>query len=164
MYRCMLEQNVSATQSVLKKYADLASLEAIETYFLFYRTLKGDKRLDEQQILQGFEQDMEGRIFPFATAAERFRLIETPAVTVYIPQGKGEHLLVRLRAGEVSKTLFRQLGQYGVPVYRDHLKTLENAGAVCQISEGIWELTDGSLYDNNTGLAMEAETGAAWFA
>lgn len=86
----MLEQNVSATQSVLKKYADLASLEEIETYFLFYRTLKGDKRLDEQQILQGFEQDMEGRIFPFATAAERFRLIETPAVTVYIPQGKGE--------------------------------------------------------------------------
>lgn len=160
----MLEQNVSATQSVLKKYADLASLEAIETYFLFYRTLKGDKRLDEQQILQGFEQDMEGRIFPFATAAERFRLIETPAVTVYIPQGKGEHLLARLRAGEVSKTLFRQLGQYGVPVYPDHLKTLENAGAVCQISEGIWELTDGSLYDNNTGLAMEAETGAAWFA
>lgn len=160
----MLEQNVSATQSVLKKYADLASLEAIETYFLFYRTLKGDKRLDEQQILQGFEQDIEGRIFPFATAAERFRLIETPAVTVYIPQGKGEHLLARLRAGEVSKTLFRQLGQYGVPVYPDHLKTLENAGAVCQISEGIWELTDGSLYDNNTGLAMEAETGAAWFA
>lgn len=160
----MLEQNVSATQSVLKKYADLASLEAIETYFLFYRTLKGDKRLDEQQILQGFEQDMEGRIFPFATAAERFRLIETPAVTVYIPQGKGEHLLARLRAGEVSKTLFRQLGQYGVPVYPDHLKTLENAGAVCQISEGIWELTDGSLYDNNTGLAMEAETGEAWFA
>ena len=46
---------------------------------------------------------MEGRIFPFATAAERFRLIETPAVTVYIPQGKGEHLLARLRAGEVSK-------------------------------------------------------------
>ena len=160
----MLEQNVSATQSVLKKYADLASLEAIETYFLFYRTLKGDKRLDEQQILQGFEQDMEGRIFPFATAAERFRLIETPAVTVYIPQGKGEHLLARLRAGEVSKTLFRQLGQYGVPVYPDHLKTLENAGAVCQISEGIWELADGSLYDNNMGLAMEAETGAAWFA
>ena len=107
---------------------------------------------------------MEGRIFPFATAAERFRLIETPAVTVYIPQGKGEHLLARLRAGEVSKTLFRKLGQYGVPVYPDHLKTLENAGAVCQISEGIWELTDGSLYDNNTGLAMEAETGAAWFA
>ena len=160
----MLEQNVSATQSVLKKYADPASLEAIETYFLFYRTLKGDKRLDEQQILQGFEQDMEGRIFPFATAAERFHLIETPAVTVYIPKGEGEYLLARLHAGETSKTLFRQLGQYGVPVYPDHLKTLENAGAVCQISEGIWELTDGSLYDDNTGLAMEAETGAAWFA
>ena len=57
-----------------------------------------------------------------------------------------------------------QQRQYGVPVYPDHLKTLENAGAVCQISEGIWELEDGSLYDNNTGLAMEAETGAAWFA
>ena len=133
----MLEQNVSATQSVLKKYADPASLEAIETYFLFYRTLKGDKRLDEQQILQGFEQDMEGRIFPFATAAERFHLIETPAVTVYIPKGEGEYLLARLRAGEMSKTLFRKLGQYGVPVYPDHLKTLEEAGAVCQISEGV---------------------------
>lgn len=160
----MLEQNVSTTQSILKRYADPASMEAIEAYFLLYRTLKGDDRLDEQQILQGFEQDMEGRIFPFATAAERFHLIETPAVTVYIPKGEGEHLLARLRAGETSKTLFRQLGQYGVPVYPDHLKTLENAGAVCQISEGIWELTDGSLYDANTGLAMEAETGAAWFA
>lgn len=160
----MLEQNVSTTQSILKRYTDPASMEAIEAYFLLYRTLKGDDRMDEQQILQGFEQDMEGRIFPFATAAERFHLIETPAVTVYIPKGEGEHLLARLHAGETSKTLFRQLGQYGVPVYPDHLKTLENAGAVCQISEGIWELTDGSLYDDNTGLAMEAETGAAWFA
>ena len=160
----MLEQNVSTTQSILKRYTDPASMEAIEAYFLLYRTLKGDDRMDEQQILQGFEQDMEGRIFPFATAAERFHLIETPAVTVYIPKGEGEHLLARLHAGETSKTLFRQLGQYGVPVYPDHLKTLEDAGAVCQISEGIWKLTDGSLYDDNTGLAMEAETGAAWFA
>lgn len=83
---------------------------------------------------------------------------------IHSPREKGNICLHRLRAGEVSKTLFRQLGQYGVPVYPDHLKTLENAGAVCQISEGIWELADGSLYDNNTGLAMEAETGTAWFA
>ena len=98
---------------------------------------------------------------PFAMAAERFQLIESPAVTVYLPREEGEALIARLREGGRSRSLFRQLGRYGVPVYPDHLKRLQAAGAVQQLDEEVWILTDLRRYDEHTGLTMDVETGAA---
>ncbi|MDD6034443.1 MAG: CRISPR-associated helicase Cas3' [Oscillospiraceae bacterium] len=157
----MIQTNVSATESVLQHFEDPASPEAIEAYFRFLRKLRGSKALDEKGILDGFEHDMEGRVFPFAMAAERFRLIESPAVTVYLPREEGEALIARLREGGRSRSLFRQLGRYGVPVYPDHLKRLQAAGAVQQLDEEVWILTDLRCYDEHTGLTMDVETGAA---
>lgn len=69
---------------------------AIETYFLFYRTLKGDKRLDDSKFCKGSSRIWKGSIFPFATAAERFRLIETPAVSrIHSPREMGNICLAR---------------------------------------------------------------------
>lgn len=106
---------------------------------------------------------MNGRSFPFATAAQRFRLIETPAKTVYIPLEEGAALTEQLRQGRRSRALFRRLGQYGVSVYPVHWQALARAGLLEQLDEGVTVLTDVRRYDACTGLTMDVETGYGFF-
>ena len=155
----MIRQNADAANHVLRQYPDPATLQAIEAYFTFYRTLRGKAQQDAQNILLLFRN----QLMPFATVAEKFRLIEQNTVTVYIPQGAGAALVEQLQTGWHSRALFRKLGQYGVSVYPQHLQKLELAGAVQQLDEDAWVLTDLRCYDAHKGLAMDVESGAAWF-
>ena len=107
---------------------------------------------------------MEKEFFPFRTVAERFHLIDKKsAVTVYIPRGEGAELIDRLRAGECSRNLYRQLGQYGVSIYQNHWRDLDQADVLEPLGDGAYVLTDLRLYDDSTGLQMEAESGRAEF-
>ena len=45
-------------------------------------------------------------------------------------------MVKRLRAGEGGRTLFRQLGQYGVSVYEKHFAALEAAGDLEVLENG----------------------------
>ena len=159
----MLRLNVSTTQRVLQAFADPADPQAIEQYFTFYRNLKGDAQLDAKGILPGIDHGMDHKIMPFATVAEKFRLIESPAETVYVPLGRGAELLADLQQGRADRSVFRALGQYGVTVYPDHLRLLQQAGAVQQWQDTVWYLTDLRYYEPETGLSLQIETGEAWF-
>ena len=160
----MIRPNVDSTRHVLQTFADPAQPEAIESYFSFYRTLKGSAALDQKGILDAFQKGYEGRIFPFAAVANMFHLIDSPTTTVYIPTGEGKSLVESLRAGLISRSLFRKLGQYAVNVYPDHLKRLLDAGAVQATESGAYILTDKDLYHSSTGLALDVEMGKGWFA
>ena len=100
---------------------------------------------------------------PFQTIAEQFKLIENDSKTVYIPLGEGEALVQRLQAGERSRTLFRKLGQYGVSIYETEFKALADAGDILPVDGGkgedLWVLANTGLYDERTGLSLEAEYG-----
>lgn len=159
----MQRLSVSAAEHVLRTHKDAASLDAIEAYFTFFRNLKGDESLDAQHILSGLVHGMENRLFPFATAAERFHLIDSPTQPVYIPLGDGADLVEALRNGAYSKKLFRKLGQYAVPVYPDLLKQLELAGAVERVEDSFWVLTSPRFYDAHIGLALPADCMDVWF-
>ena len=159
----MLRLNVSTTQRVLQAFADPADPQAIEQYFTFYRDLKGDAQLDAKGILPGIAHGMDHKIMPFAAVAEKFRLIESPAETVYVPLGRGAELLATLQQGRADRSVFRALGQYGVTVYPDHLRLLQQAGAVQQWQDTVWYLTDLRYYEQETGLSLQIETGEAWF-
>ena len=103
--------------------------------------------------------------FPFRTVAERFHLIDDKStVTVYIPRDDGAELITRLRAGECSRILYRQLGQYGVSIYQDHWRELDRAGVLEPLGDGSFVLIDIDLYSDTTGLYFEARTGEAKFA
>ena len=155
----MIRLNADTAKRVMQQFDDPSGPEAIEEYFTFYRTLKGDAQLDAEHILPDFHD----KFMPFASVAEKFHLIEENTETVYIPQGEGATLIEQLRAGRRSRALFRKLGQYCVPVYRDHLQKLQSAGAVQQLDNGLWVLTDLRCYDEKTGLALDVESGQAWF-
>ena len=159
----MIRPNVDSTRHVLQTFADPAQPEAIKSYFSFYRTLKGSAALDQKGILDAFQKGYKGSIFPFAAVANMFHLIDSPTTTVYIPTGEGKSLVESLRAGFISRSLFRKLGQYAVNVYPDHLKRLLDAGAIQATESGAYILTDKDLYHSSTGLALDVEMGKGWF-
>lgn len=158
----LIRPQVDAARSVWDRHLDPSSPEAIEAYFSLLRAVRGEDALDQKHILAGFNGTMEGRVLPFATAAERFRLIESPAATVYLPLPENAALFDALRAGKTSRALYRQLGQYGVSVYPNHLEALRAAGALADLEGAGWSLTDATLYDRATGLKLDVDTGKAW--
>ena len=121
--------------------------------------LKGKAAQDTQHILSL----MGSELFPFRTISERFHLIDSPTFTVYVPRDEGAELVEHLRAGERSRALFRQLGQYGVSVYPQHLEALDRAGALVRLEDGSVILTDLTLYSNSTGLRLAADSGKGLF-
>lgn len=159
----MIKTNISTARSIFARFDDPASLEAIEDYFLFYRQLKGSEALDAKEILPLFQSVTPLGIFPFATAASRFHLIESPTVSVYIPLGAAQSLIAQLQSGNYSRSIFRKLGQYAVPVYPEHLQKLINAGAVQKVADDYWVLADLRCYNEHTGLSMDVESGSGWF-
>lgn len=159
----MLRPNLDSARHVLDTFADPAGPQAIEAYFSFYRTLKGDTALDKEGILNAFSNGFQGRAFPFAAVAQRFQLIDNITATLYIPVGPGAELVEKLQAGQADRPLLRQLGQYAVNIYPEHLDRLLAAGAVGPMGDMGYKLTDLSLYDSRTGLALDVETGKGIF-
>ena len=155
----MLAQAVAATRKVLQEYPDPTTQEAIHRYFSILLDLK---ELDKIGVMEGFRTGIENRVFPFATVAERFHLIDTATQTVYLPLGEGAALLERLRQGGESRAVFRRLGQYAVNVYPAHLQALDAVGAVERIAQDTCALRSLQYYDPHTGLALEVEGGAGW--
>lgn len=159
----MLRTHLEAFEDTLKKFPDPASPEAIEAYFTFFRKIKGEAALDQQGVLHAFQKGIKGCALPFAQASETFHLIESPTRSLYIPIGEGQALVEKLRSGFVSRTLYRQLGQYAVSLYPDHLKALLDAGAVQATDNETYILKDPSLYSSQTGLLHDVESGKGIF-
>lgn len=147
-----MRQPAAAMKNISKRMEDITSLAAIRAYFEFYRDLYGKEDLDREKILKAFENEM----LPFASVAEKVRVIESYTTPVYIPIDQGEALVERLYRGERSRTLFRKLGQYSVNVYPQQLAALREAGAVQSIDGGaLYVLADPRRYDSALGLTLD---------
>lgn len=159
----LFRMNVSAGEEVIGRQEDIASQAAITDYFTELLDLKGVRAQDTKEILEQIQKAP----LPFQTIAEQFKLIDNDSKTIYIPLGEGEALVQRLQAGERSRTLFRKLGQYGVSIYETEFKALADAGDILPVDgetgEDLWVLANTSLYDERTGLSLEAEYGKGDF-
>ena len=159
----LLLPNIGAMRETANRFEDLGSPAAVRAYFQALLSLKGEQALDRQGILDGFRRGVEGGFFPFRWAADRFRLMDTPTRTLYIPVEEGAGLVRRLRDGERSRQLFRQLGAYAVNLYPPHLAALYAAGDIALLDEETAVLENMSLYDGQTGLSPEPEQGKGLF-
>ena len=155
----LFQTAIGAGRKVLEQYDDIASQEAIQAYFHMFLELNGAEAQDKYGILSKIDEDW----FPFQSVAERFHMIDSPTRTVYIPLGAGAELVGRLRAGERSRALFRQLGQYGVSIYENHFAALDQAGDLERLEDGSAILATLSLYSEETGLSLEADCGKGLF-
>ena len=158
----MIHANVDALVYVQQYFERLDTPEAILAYF---RQLYANKAsLDRHGILPAFQKgDSPGRFFPFAWAAEQFRLIESPTRTVYLPIGEGKALCEQLRRQGPNRVLLRQLGLYSVDCYEGQLKALLAAGALEELPGGELLLANPGLYSAEIGLTVEIETGNGIF-
>lgn len=162
-YSPFLSQNIAAFQWMQKQFDDLGDLRAISDYFDFYRDLLGQENLDIKNIMQSFANGLNGKLFPFATVAKQFQLMEDETIAIYIPLGEGEILVNQLVSGEYDKNIFRQLGQYSINVFPNHLRALWDSGCLEQLNNEVYILRDLTQYNNDLGLQMDIETGNAFF-
>lgn len=152
-----MRQQIEACRYIMQRYEQWDSLEAIETYFLFWRSLRGDANLDVKKIMEKIQR------YAFAEVAQNFHMIEEKTETIYIPwQPEGEELVEMLRKNGPSMGLMRKLGRYGVNVYQDHYRNLLELGDVELIGH-IAVLNHLDLYSEDTGLAFQGKEGEAWF-
>ena len=95
-------------------------------------------------------------MFPFAQVAQKFRMINTPAHTIYIPIDEGAALCEALRSGYPSRTLLRRLGAYSVECYDPQFQELRAAGVLDLREDGSAILHNLNQYDRNVGLLTHA--------
>lgn len=155
----LLEIPIGAGRAVLKRCDQLDSPEAIRYYFQELLSLKGPEALDSKHILAMMEREP----MPFRKVSGEFHLIDNETKTVYIPLDRGEELVRQLRAGERSRKLFRELGQYSVSIYPHHFQALDMAGDLEILEDGTAVLNNLALYDNNTGLSLTSNSGKGLF-
>lgn len=159
----MLRRPVAVTDSVMSRYDDIASPEAIQAYFDELYSVEGET-LDMKKIVKRFEEGISDMSFPFAQVAGEFRLIDETTHAIVIPKTDEAHALVgRLRAGERSRDLLRSIQQYTVNVYDRNYNTLKGTGSVDVLDDELAVLTDLNKYDDSTGLDASTDGGQAIF-
>lgn len=160
----LVEQNVSILHEIMRNYDDISSPEAIKAYFDSLHRLKGEL-LDAKQIIKAFEEGRNGCLLPFAQVASEFKLIDTQTKSILIPkEEEAASIAEAFRQGRFTRALFRKAGQYMVNVYPQHFQALQEAGDIELISDEVAVLTNEALYEEGTGLSLQADAGKALFA
>lgn len=154
-----VRQNKDALREIMRKYQDLSDLRAVSDYFTFYRELIGNENLDQKGIMNAFQNGIDGKVFPFATVSQMFRLIENQTKTIYIPTEESSRYIESIYGGFSDRNTFRRLGQYAVNVYPEHFNKLWEAGCLEMVRDYVCVLRDINQYNDDTGLAMDVETG-----
>jgi CRISPR-associated endonuclease/helicase Cas3 len=155
----MLKTAISACEYVWNGTDDPSDEQVIRRYFGELLFLKGDEAQDTQRIMNM----MKNRTLPFADIADAFRMIDSNAVTVYIPTEESRPLIEQYRSGIINRALMRKLGRFGVTVYPNHLKALLETGDVETLGGNVYVLLNEEMYAEQTGLSMKVDQGKALF-
>ena len=160
-----IRQNIDATEVSTDRYQNF-SFSAVQKYFNYFFSLKGETALDSKNIMLMHKDGSQGCLLPFRKIDEKFKIIDSDAVTVYIPlDDTAKSLCKRLKSGEFSKGIFRKLGRYSVNVWPKHLEELSSLGKVTSIDDDrkSFILDDLSVYSREYGLQIKPATGEPIF-
>lgn len=159
-----LKLPITVAGQIARKYEDISSLEAIHEYFERLYHFRGNG-LDAKNIVDQFEQASRSLLFPFATVAEQFHLIENETKAILIDRDiRAQEIVESLRNGAHSLQLLREAGQYCVNVYQNDFESLNGAGLLEALDEQIYVLRDRKLYSDEMGLLVNVSRGEAVFA
>lgn len=158
-----LRRPLDVAKQITRDCSALDAPETIARYFTALYQYSGDE-LDSKCIVRHLEAGARTGSFPFASVADAFRIIDSNTRAVLIPRTDNARLLSgRLRAGERTRSLFRQAGQESVNIYDNHFAALLARGALDVLDESVAILTDLSLYNEQTGLALLSDGGVGIF-
>lgn len=153
------EQQIDTAKQVIRKYEDIASIEAVQEYFFRLYRFKGTA-LDKKNILEEFQK---GR-FAFATVGKEFKLIEQNTKTILIPvEMRAKEIAEELKLKGASKRLIREAGKYCINIYDNLFQKMYSAGMFAEVSEELkgefFVLKNCSDYSDETGLQVHVELG-----
>lgn len=156
----LVKTQIGAAQMTRSSFADIASPEAIRYYFTRLNLLRREA-LDAKNIVRSLDACAKnGLMVPFATVAEQFKVIDTPARSVFIPvEERAGEIAAALRAGRPDRKLMREAGQYTVSVYENQFHALFNCGALEPLAGDLYALRDERLYSEETGLCVPKDGG-----
>ena len=143
-----MTQTNNARLSMDKKH-DWFSPEAMEAYFrqLYSRVDSFDKANIKDLL---YKKEIQ-----FETAASKFQLIDDNTTSVIVNWKNSMDLVERLKNEGVTYTLTKALSQYSVNVRNNELKKLTDAGAIEEVLEGIYVVSDPLFYDKKIGLVTD---------
>jgi CRISPR-associated endonuclease/helicase Cas3 len=128
--------NIAAYEDTQRRHEDIASLGAIKHYFEQLRYIKGEGALDEKRIVNIFNKGVHSCLFPFSTVAKEFCLIEQKTKAVFVTyDDDANRLAARLRHGERSREVFKELQKYSVSLYESDLRKMLEIGAIEQLPQ-----------------------------
>ena len=91
----------------------------------------------------------------FETASKEFRLIDDCGITVYVNYGDSVKLMNELKRLGPSYNLMKKLSKYSVSLYQQDFNTLCKSGQIEEVSEGIYFIMKGVVYDSKIGLCFD---------
>lgn len=156
-----IKQTIKVAEQILERYEDITSPEAIGGYFNRLYYLKGDG-LDVKDIVGQFERGKKSLLFPFASVAKDFRLIENETKTILIDkEPEAKTIAQKIRSGQYSRQLLRDAGQYCVNVYPNDFENLNGAGRLEAIDREFYLLRNEEQYSEEKGLEIQVNRGEA---
>ena len=103
-------------------------------------------------------------IFDFKTAAEKFKVIESPTVAVIIPYDEqARSILLKVRSSDFPLSFSRKLQLYTVNIYEQEFQALQSVGLLDTIADTYAVLNDMDHYNAETGLTIPEGGGEAIF-
>ncbi len=156
-----LEQRAAAGRAVLRQGLDPLSDAAVQRFFRELYTLKGVSTLDRERVMERFEENVSHLDFPFASVAERFRMIEQAMVPVLIPyDDAASALLADLERLPVVGRTARRLQPYTAQVPCRVRGALLAAGAARPLRDAdhpgqFVVLANRDLYREDVGLTWD---------
>jgi CRISPR-associated helicase Cas3/CRISPR-associated endonuclease Cas3-HD len=156
-----IARNVSAYEHTARQYSDISSLDAIKLYFNQLHYIIGQEGLDKNSVVRAFEEGANDAFsLPFESVAKSFHLIDEDTKTVYVLT-KAHEIADRLRRGERSRELFRELQKYSISLYKNDYNSLRHQFE--HIDEEISVLAVPEFYSDSYGLCLSPQDGSALF-
>jgi len=155
-----IAQSIEVTRSVLREFSEKPiSIDAIQSYFSLLYSLKNRQDFDYKDILTCFNKSQPDRL-DFATAAEKFRIIEDDTVSIIIPYDQSARVTIEdMKATPYPASLLRKLQPYTVGIYVNEYHSMAGFGAIEMVAGKFAVLTDMDLYKPETGLEIPASAG-----
>lgn len=158
-----LKLPIEVAGQVFERYEDISSPEAVGEYFKRLYHFRGEG-LDAKNIVGQLEEGVRSKLFPFASVARQFKLIESDTKTVLIDrEPESQEIAGKIRRGEYSRQLIRDAGQYCVNVYDNDFEKMNGAGMLEAIDTNFYVLRNVEQYTEEKGLEIQAERGEALF-
>lgn len=153
------------TKGTMRRFDDIASLDAIRSYFEEMQYILSSKGLDTNNISQMLEENVSKLDFDFKDIASEFKIIKDDTRPVIIPsRGNANELISRLKEEEFHSKTLRSLQAYTVNIYENEFIALLNAGRVRLVANEFAVLSDEDSYNEKTGLNLNLETGIGIYA